>query len=193
MFTIEEFIIAVFCCIDELWQQTNQGQRLRSRGFAPSLRDAEVIPMEIVAEFQGIDTDKGIWQYFRRHWLELLPQLQTRSTFVRQAANLWSYKQQLQRQVAVELGAVADKLHIVDGLPIPLCCFRRAPGCRSFPAQVDYGYCAAKDEVFYGFRGHLLISGAGVITSFTLTPANGNQRAALWDLLLEVNGLLSDG
>jgi hypothetical protein len=24
--------------------------------------------MEIAAEYQGIDTDQGIWQYFQRHW-----------------------------------------------------------------------------------------------------------------------------
>jgi hypothetical protein len=25
--------------------------------------------MEIVAEYQGINTDQGIWCYFHRHWL----------------------------------------------------------------------------------------------------------------------------
>jgi hypothetical protein len=37
------------------------------RTFEFSLSDSEVITMEIVAEFQGIDTDKVTWQYFRRH------------------------------------------------------------------------------------------------------------------------------
>ena len=54
--------------------------------------------MEIVGEFQGIDTDKGIWSYFRGHWLngrgrgrpalrltslKLFPQIKSRTTFVR--------------------------------------------------------------------------------------------------------------
>ena len=30
--------------------------------------------MEIVGESLGIATDKGIWDYFRRHWLEWFPQ-----------------------------------------------------------------------------------------------------------------------
>jgi|GEM_PF-6814095 len=43
MFDTEEFIIAVFCCIDDLFQELTQGQPIRTRGFKPSLSDSEVI------------------------------------------------------------------------------------------------------------------------------------------------------
>ena len=43
--------------------------------------------MEIVGEFQSIDTDKGIWRYFRNHWHEWFPRLGSRSQFAKQAAN----------------------------------------------------------------------------------------------------------
>lgn len=72
---------------------------------------------------------------------------------------------------------------------IPLCCLSRAPRCRSFPAEASYGYCAAKDEPFYGFRRHLLISASGMSTGFTLTPANVDEPEA-WDILAEIEGLL---
>jgi hypothetical protein len=36
----------------------------------------------------------------------------------------------------------------------------------------------------------LLISSTGVITGFTLTLANGSERAALWDIVHTVRGLL---
>jgi hypothetical protein len=78
----------------------------------------------------------------------------------------------------------------IDGLPIRLCCLTYAGRCRSFRGQASYGYCAAKDEKFYGFRGHLLVSADGIITGFTLTPANGDEREALWDLRQEIQGLL---
>ena len=29
----------------------------------------QVLTMELVAEYQGIDTDQAIWQDFRHHWL----------------------------------------------------------------------------------------------------------------------------
>lgn len=190
MFTIEEFIIAVFCCVDDLLKAITQGQPIRAKGFAPALSDSEVITMEIVAEYQGIDCDQAIWQYFRRHWMEWFPGLGSRSSFVRQAANLWQYKQRLQQQLAGELGAFADKVHLVDGIPMPLCCLSRASSCRSFKGIATYGYCAAKKQFYYGFHGHLLITATGVITGFSLTPANGSEREALWDVVGSINGLV---
>ena len=190
MLSMEDFITAVFCCVDDRLKEVINGQPVRSRGFQPSLSDSEVITMEIVAEFQGIDTDKGIWQYFRRHWMSMFPQMKSRSTFVRQAANLWQYKQKLQQLLARELGALSDNTHIIDGIPIPLCCFSRAPGCRSFQGEASYGYCAAKKETYYGFHGHLLISACGVITGFTLTPANGDEREAIWDIVRLIQGMV---
>jgi Transposase DDE domain len=146
--------------------------------------------MEIVAEFQGLDADKAIWQYFQGHWLSLFPHLGARCGFVRQAANLWQYKELLQQRLAAQLGAFEDDVHLIDGIPIPLCCLTRARRCHSFEGVANYGYCAAKDEKYYGFHGHLLISARGVITGFTLTPANGNEREALWDTVPRIQGLL---
>lgn len=60
MFSIEYFIIAVFCKIDELLKEITTEQRVRAKGFAPALSDSEVMTMEIVAEYQGIETDIGI-------------------------------------------------------------------------------------------------------------------------------------
>ena len=190
MFSIEEFIIAVFCCVDDWLKAITQEQPIRAKGFAPALSDSEVMTMEIVAEYQGIDADQAIWQYFRRHWLAWFPRLGSRSSFVRQAANLWQYKQRLQQYLATELGAFADNVHLVDGIPIPLCCVSRAPRCRSFKGVAAYGYCAAKNQFYYGFHGHLLISATGVITGFSLTPANGSEREALWDMVQAIHGLL---
>ncbi|WP_170179624.1 hypothetical protein [Parashewanella spongiae] len=49
--------------------------------------------MEIVGEWSGHHTDKGIWEYFKGYWLPLFPNLPARSQFVRQASNLWKVKQ----------------------------------------------------------------------------------------------------
>ena len=51
MFTIEEFIITVYCEVDEALNVLISEQPIRSRGFAPALRDAELIAMEVIAEF----------------------------------------------------------------------------------------------------------------------------------------------
>lgn len=164
--------------------------RLRQRGFAPKLSDSEVITMEVVGEFLGLDTDVSLWKYFRRHWLPWFPQLGSRTTFAQQAANLWAIKQRLHQQMLIDLGAVTDPIHIVDGYPMPVCGLARASCCRVFSDVANRGYCAAKKHYYYGLHGHLLITIDGVITAWTVTAATGDEREALWELTAGVHGLV---
>ena len=57
-----------------------------------------MLAIEIVGGFLGIDTDEGLYAYFRRHyaagWFPALSKVH-RTTFARQAANLWAVKEML--------------------------------------------------------------------------------------------------
>ena len=174
---LEEFIIAVFCCIESILQEIMTEYPLRQRGFSPKLSDSEVLTMEIVGEFLGIDMEKHIWQYFLRHWSPWFPQLGSRSTFVRQAANLWCVKHIIQEKLATSLGAYVDQVHVIDGFPLPVCRLARAKRCRTF-REVS------------ALHGSIVISLSGVITSKTATAAPMDERAALFDVLDDIQGLL---
>lgn len=99
--SIEDFIIAVFCLIDDELEKLLQGGKLRQRGPAPGLKDNEVITMEIVGGFLGKDCDKGIWEYFKGHWIHFFPKIPDRANFIRQAANLHVIKRLLQNGLAI--------------------------------------------------------------------------------------------
>lgn len=71
--SVDNFIISVYCLVDEMTKKMFYAQKLRQRGFAPQLSDSEVITMQVVAEFLGIDTDKGAWEYFGQHWKHWFP------------------------------------------------------------------------------------------------------------------------
>ena len=134
MFDTEEFIIAVFCCVDDFLKQITQGRPIRQRGFAPSLTDSEVITMEIVGEFRGLDTDRDIWKYFRDHWLQFFPNLPSRFTLARQGANLWEYKPRQRAEISFIFGSFprSDSLFLMDFrfpyvvslVPIVVVCFK---------------------------------------------------------------------
>lgn len=188
--SLEDFIITVFCLVEENFHQVLESRKLRSRGFAPKLSDTEVITMEIVAEFLGVDTDKGIWSYFKNHWQSWFPALGSRCNFVRQAANLWKVKQCMQEKIAEQLNAKQDALHMADGFPLPICKFKRAYFSRIFKGIASYGYCASKAETYYGFKGNLVINSAGVITNITFTPANIDERESLWEIVGNLKGLV---
>jgi hypothetical protein len=107
-------LITVYCLIDE-WLA---GRRRRRRGPQPILADSEVLTIECVGEFWGIDTDKGLYEHFRRHWGDWFPALSRvhRTTFTRQAANLWAVKAQLRQQL---LGQISfdPQVSILDSFP----------------------------------------------------------------------------
>lgn len=188
--SIDDFIIAVFCLIDEKMEKILGEKKLRARGPRPILDDSEVITMEVVGEFLGKDADKSIWEYFRSHWSHFFPKIPDRTTFTRQAANLHALKQILQEKIAGELGAFSDDLHIVDGLPMPTCKFARAHFSRIFKEYGAYGYCAAKQEKYYGFKGHIVISSIGIVTAATCAPANKDERDVCPELMEKIHGLL---
>ena len=81
------FLVTVFCLIDD-WLK--EQPRLRQRGPNPTLVDSEVLTIEVMGAFLGINTDKDLYLYFRRHYGDWFPKLGQvhRTTFTRQAANL---------------------------------------------------------------------------------------------------------
>jgi hypothetical protein len=169
--TSQDLLLLVFCLVDDTLRSLRLG-RLRRRGPAPKLADAEVITIEIVGEFLGHDADRDLFRHFREHHLAEFPDLAEvhRTTFARQAANLWRVKQLVQRRLAAWLSG-DDPLWLVDSMPIEACQFARATFCRRFRGEADYGYDHLRKRTYYGFRLHLRTSREGVIEAYELTSA----------------------
>jgi hypothetical protein len=180
--TPQEFLLVVFCLIDDQLRALDLG-RLRRRGFPPKLADSEVITMEIVGEFWGLDADRDLFRHFRSYHTAEFPALAqvSRTSFVRQAANLWRVKHLIQGRLARWL-AGDDPRWLVDSLPIDACQFARATFCRRFAGVAGYGYDHLRKRTYYGFRLHLRTSREGVIESFLVTsarPADATVTPAL--------------
>ena len=112
----------MFCVVDDLVRDLcRHGGRLRRRGPAPVLADSEVLAIEAAGEFLGLDTDRALHAHFRRHFGHLFPGLRVvhRTTFARQAANLWSAKQAVWQRLAAATPR-DPALAIVDSLPVPV-------------------------------------------------------------------------
>jgi len=186
---LESFIVAVYCLVDDLVSEVLDGRRLRRRGPDPALDDKEVLTIELVGEFLGIDTDKGLHAYFRRHYAEWFPALGWvhRTTFTRQAANLWSLKRHLWRALAGKTDH-DEGLSLVDSFAVPVSGFAKAPRHKSFAGVASRGYDAMVRGVFYGFDAHLRVCWPGVIVEATLAPADVHDRwVAEYDLLFGVS------
>jgi hypothetical protein len=179
----ERDIIELYLAIEDACQAVIQGKKLRQRGPKPDLSDAEILTIEVFGEMQGHHDDASIWRYAKAHWQEWFPGLGSYKAFVKQCANLGHLKQ----KIFAHLFAPQDDIHITDGVPMPICHMARASRSKLFKGEAAFGFCAAKDEHYYGFKGHVIINLNQQIVGFTLAPANIDER----DVLDNMRGLLS--
>jgi Transposase DDE domain len=110
-----------------------------------------------------------------------------RSTFVRQAANLWAVKQRLYQHL---LGQVEydPAVSLVDSVAIPICRFARAYRCRRLRELAAWGHDEVAKQTYLGLRAHLRVCWPGVIVEGRLAPANASDLAVGAELLAEVAG-----
>ena len=184
---ITTFMIAVYCLIEDHLA----GQRLRKRGPQPTLRDSEVLTIEVVGEFLGIDTESNIFTHFRRHYADWFPGLRkiTRTAFTRQAANLWKVKQELWHTVAQTIPH-DPYISVVDSFPVPVCRFARAPRCRSFGEVAAFGHDEVARQTYYGLRAHVRLAWPGVLVDCSLAPANIHDTEGAEEVLEGVAGFV---
>jgi len=179
---LDDLILHVFCLVDDELRAAGLDAP-RARGPAATLADSEVIAIELVGEFLGIDRDARLFWHFRAHHAREFPALARvhRTTFARQAANLWRVKQLLQRRLADRLAGPRAPW-LVDSMPVPVCRFGRGGYCRAFRGQAAFGYDPVQKQAYLGFRLHLRVSLDGAILAYELAPANASDAAVLPEL-----------
>lgn len=185
------FIIETYCIVDDFMKEFLQGKRLRQRGPMPTLSDSETLTIEIVGEFLGFDEDKAIFWFFRNYYGDWFPALREihRTTFVRQAANLWKIKEKLWEYLLSRI-QYDPYLSIMDSFPLPICRFARANRCRRLREIAEYGYDEVAKQTFLGLRTHLRVCWPGVIVDHRLAAANIHDVTVAVDMLDDVQGYM---
>jgi hypothetical protein len=185
---LDTLIIAVFCLLDDTLRQ--MPARLRQRGPRPALCDSEVLTVETVGEYLGLGCDTEVFAYFRRHYGHFFPALARvhRTTFVRQAANLWKVKEALWQRLLEQTGRDPGWA-MVDSFPVAVCRFARAPRCRRFRGEAGYGRDHSQKATIYGFRLHARVCWPGVVTRLSLAPAGAADVALLEELTEATRGV----
>ena len=180
---LDSLIIAVFCLVDDELQHALSARSLRRRGPLPLLSDSEVLCLEVVGEYLGFDCDAAIFNYFRRHFAHFFPALCQvhRTTFVRQAANLWKVKEHVWQELIDRTGT-DPQWALVDSFPVPVCRFARAPRRRTFRLEAGFGRDHSLKAMFCGFRLHVRVSWPGVITRVSVCRASVSDLAVLAEL-----------
>ena len=163
----------------------------RRPGRNPESPDSDILTLAWLLEYIGADSEHAGYQRLKVELETLFPCLPERSRFNRRRRNLSRASEVLRQALRTYLPKT--EVFIVDSFPMPICDFKRAKTSKSELKWADasgtlatYGHCATKGlGTFFGFRGHLITTDAGVPIDFAIASGHIDDR--------EVLGVLSQG
>ncbi|ARC83138.1 transposase DDE domain protein [Clostridium argentinense CDC 2741] len=180
---LKDFITVIYVIIDDIYQKVTPAYIKYRRNIDKAIMsDSEIITLSLVGELLTIDSEKAWFGFSRKNLRDLFPKFCTRTRFHRTRKSLFKVVEVIRKELTSFLNYQHDQVRIIDSMPIPVCAFGRAHFHRSFKPEAAYGKCASKKQTYYGFKLHAVIALDGYISDFILTPADTDDRVAVWDL-----------
>lgn len=180
---LKDFITVTFVIIDDFYHKVTPAHIKNRRNIDKAIMsDSEIITLSLIGELLSIDSEKSWFSFCTRNLNDLFPEFCTRTRFHRTRKSLYKVMEQIRQEITYFLSYNNQQYRIIDSMPVPVCEFGRAHFHKAFKPEAAYGRCASKKEIYYGFKFHALTTFDGYLTDFILTPANVDDRAAVWDL-----------
>ena len=173
----------IFVIIDDIYNEIIPMSISNRRNINDSkLSDSEIITISIVGELLTIDSEKALFSLLKREYKNLFPKLGDRTRFNRTKRNLHWVISKIRDYISSFMQSYSNNIRIVDSMPIPVCEFGRAHFSKCFKGEASYGRCPSKKQTYFGFKFHALTTVDGFLTDYVITPANVDDRNAVWDL-----------
>jgi len=179
-------LVWLYCVIDGALRSMIGTGRLRRRGPEPDLTDAEVLTLPIWGEMRGLASDAAIWRDAAATLQGWFPRRGAEWNFVRRCGN----RAGVQERLLTRLFGPSGDWNAFDGLPLPVCHNVRAGRDKRFVGEAAWSFCAAKNEMYYGFKAGMLMNSRDEIYRVWRGPANVDEREVLAGLATGMAGLL---
>ena len=154
------------------------------RGVVPRFSDLEVIALSLTAEKFSVDSESYLFSLLEEYKSDI-PNLISRRQFNDRRKFTANLCEQIRKNIALAIDAGED-MFCVDSKPVPVCRIARAKRCKlgknDFETAPNYGFCAAQNTYYYGYKLHALCGLKGVIHSYDLSKASVDDRYWLQDL-----------
>ena len=173
----------IFVIIDDIYNEIIPITVSNRRNIKDSkLSDSEIITISIVGELLTIDSEKAFFSLLKREYKNLFPKIGDRTRFNRTKRNLYWVISKIREHISSFMQSYSNNIKIVDSMPIPVCEFGRAHFSKCFKGEASYGRCPSKKQTYFGFKFHDLTTIDGFLSDYIITPANVDDRNAVWDL-----------
>ena len=157
------------------------------RGVIPRFSDLEVIALSLTAEKFSIDSESYLFSLLEEYKSEI-PNLISRRQYNDRRKFTANLCEQIRQNIAQAMDGGEDYF-CIDSKPIPVCRIARAKRCKmgktDYQTAPSFGFCAAQNTYYYGYKLHALCGLTGVIHSYDLSKANVDDRYWVRDLKYE--------
>jgi IS5 family transposase len=170
--TFEDFCLCVYVLVDEVWPAI--APALRRPGPPPACSDQELVAMALVGECCGWDQETEFASEWAKH-RALFPRQPERSRFNRRRRQLQDAINAVRRLLLAGCDLAADRLGVLDSLPVPVLAFATSRRARRVDWQgygAAFGRVPSKGQTVFGYKLYLLVTANGLIRDFALAPAN---------------------
>jgi hypothetical protein len=169
----DHYIVTVYVIVDDLLKAMHHPTDVRA-----GRSDAEILTVAIVAA-----------QAFQNHHERALCILQRLGYIGRLSISRFNRRLHELLETLYQVGWLVGeafqkgKIYMIDTCPLPVCRRVRASRCRKVKGLDFYGYCASRDEHYYGWQLHLVCSADGIPVAFEMLPAKWDELVGVQDLL----------
>ena len=187
----EDWLITLYVAVDTWWQR--EGHRLLPPrpGPTPVFSDQELITLAVAREFLERRSERAWRAEVVADWGRLFPDVPKQSEWNRRTRWLWGAFEALRAFWLRPVPIAPGGWEAIDTAPLPVkhaSRVRGMTGC-AWAGPVDqllphFGFCAALDRWFYGFRLGLRIGLTdGLIRGWAIVPAAVDERRVADGLL----------
>jgi hypothetical protein len=169
----DTLIVTVFVVIDDLMRAL--GHRTHCLAGAS---DAEVLTVAVIAACQCQNHHERTLLLMQERGY--LSGALSRSRFNRRLHALMDWLPLLLETLGTAFATGAA--FVVDSLPAPVCLRVRASRCKKVRGRDYCGWCAAKQQKFFGWRLHLVVSAQGIPVAYDLVPARLHDLTPIHEL-----------
>ena len=149
-------LLALYCTVDDLYQEHFASRRPRRPGRRPVLSDSEVMTLVLLAQWRQDRSERAFLNYARHHLRSYFPRLLDQSAFNRRARDLMGVLCLLAPAIRVRASAVLGlprpTYEVLDGVPVPLMRRCRGGQHRLFRDEAAIGRGGSDKEWYYGLK-----------------------------------------
>lgn len=132
--------------------------------------DEMIIASCVFGKMLGFTSERAWYDFVRNNLFAGQP-FPERSRYHRCCRNLMPVIKQIRSDLVGQFSK-QPCYTIIDSMPLPLCHSARIPRVRRMKDIADIGYCAAKRQYYYGFKGSFQVTDEGFVINYVASKAS---------------------